>query len=122
VTVATYSLDIPDFTPTLTNSIRGRHWRAEHRAKSKDAEFYRLYAAMQGVPAAAGKRRVALFCVGWPAGRMPDADGFDKCLLDSLVRAGLLTDDGPAGLEGRVAVTLARGASRRTVLVLEDVA
>ncbi len=58
---------------------------------------------------------------GWPTGRLPDRDAFDKCLLDALTRCGLLLDDGEKGVEGRMAVELVRGPKATTVIVLTDV-
>ena len=55
-----------------------------------------------------------------PRCRQPDRDAFDKALLDALVRAGLLLDDGDRGLAGRVSVTFARGPRKATHIVLAD--
>jgi hypothetical protein len=104
------------------NRVRGRHWSVEHRAKRFAAEVLAAEALAQGVPRATGRRRVRLRLTGWPKGRLPDGDAFDKILLDSLVRAGLLLDDDAKGLEGRMGVELARGPGDKTEITLEDVA
>ena len=38
---------------------------------------------------------------GWPRGRLPDLDAFDKLFLDTLVEAHLLADDDARGLDYR---------------------
>jgi hypothetical protein len=58
---------------------------------------------------------------GWGhGGPLPDRDAFDKVLLDALVRARLLLDDGERGLAGRLEVELVRGNARRTEVLLRD--
>lgn len=117
----THTLTLDRFLPPLLNAVRGRHWRSEHRAKKDLAGVLAAEACAQGVPKATGRRRVSLSLTGWARGGvLPDLDAFDKVMLDSLVRARLLLDDGEHGLDGRMAVALARGP-RRTVIVLEDV-
>lgn len=121
-----YVIEIPNYHPPRLNQVRGRHWAAEHKAKGELAEFIRLYAVLapgygkEPVPKAAGRRRVRLELEGQPSGRLPDADAFDKLLLDALVQTGLLLDDGVKGLEGRVEVTFTRAPERLTRLILED--
>jgi hypothetical protein len=119
--MARYVLDLPGFHPTPLNRVRGRHWSREHEAKRRDAIAYGWAAKVADCPRATGPRRVVLHLTGWArGGKLPDRDGFDKVLLDSLVRVGLITDDGPAGLVGRVEVTYERGPVG-TRVVIEDV-
>jgi hypothetical protein len=121
LTVGVHVLHLPNFHPTLLNRVIGRHWIALHRAKAHDACMYQLTALQQGIPRAAGPRKVHLTVSGWSrGGRLPDADAALKVLLDALVQAGLLLDDGPCGLVGSVQVQYLRGP-RHTTIRLEDV-
>ena len=58
-----------------------------------------------------------------PRQLQPDRDAFDQLLLDALVGAGLLLNDGDRGLAGRVEVTFRRGWADDwgTVLTFEGV-
>ncbi len=82
-----------------------------------------LAKVVQKVPDATGKRRVRLLVRLSPRHRMPDADAFDKLLLDSLVVTRLLTDDDASGLEGRVEVQFEHGTREDwgTEIQIEDV-
>ena len=113
-------LVIPDWTPWRLNQVRGRHWSVEHRAKRETIEMLAMYAFLQKIPAAKGKRRVSV-CVCL-TGRMkqPDRDCYDKILLDSLKRSELILDDSDRGLYGRVEVTFERGPERCTTIRFED--
>ena len=117
-----YTLIIPDWTPWRLNQVRGRHWSVEHRAKQETIEMLAMYALIQKVPAAKGRRRISV-CVTL-AGRMkqPDRDAYDKVLLDSMKRSGLILDDSDRGLCGRIEVTFLRGPERSTTIYLEDCA
>lgn len=117
----THTLTIEDWHPTLLNAVRNRHWSVEYRAKRRDAEVYALMALAQCVPVARGRRRLHMLLSGWEhGGQLPDRDGPLKVALDAMKRAGLLLDDGPAGLEGMPLVEVVRGP-KRTVITLEDV-
>jgi Holliday junction resolvase RusA-like endonuclease len=73
------------------------------------------------VPGATGQRRVSLSVTLAPRRRQPDADAYDKVLLDSLVRCGLLCDDNAKGILGRMSVEFLRGKTSETRITLEDV-
>src|SRR6266536_815947 len=106
----TFLLIVPSWRPPLANSCRGRHWSVAHRLRRQTTALLGVYALQQRVPRATGRRRVSVEVVLAPRMRQPDADAFDKLLLDSLVAAGLLVDDGDRGLAGRVEVSFRRGA------------
>ncbi len=77
----------------------------------------------QKVPDATGMRQIILVVRLAPQHRQPDADAYDKLLLDALVTCHLLTDDGPDGLNGRVEVRFEHGTREDwgTVIQMEDV-
>jgi hypothetical protein len=121
-----YRIVIPNWHPRRLNECRGRHWSAESRAKNEAEAMVRAYGVLlrpeaERVPLAAGRRRVALTVVLSPRQRPADRDAYDKVLLDALVRCGLLLDDSPRGLDGRVAVRFVVGVARETWIDLEDV-
>ena len=118
--MARYEIRIDNWHPPLFNKVRGKHWSVEHKMKVALAELIGWYAAVEGIPKADHRRRVALRLAGWPQGRLPDRDAFDKMLLDALVITGQLVDDGPKWLEGRVDVELTRAEKKSTVIILED--
>src|SRR5438045_2981311 len=118
----TFLLVIPCWRPPLANHWRGRHWSVAHRLRKQATQLLGAYALAQRVPPATGQRRVSVEIVLAPRQRQPDRDAFDKLLLDSLVAAGLLLDDGERGLAGRVEVTFRRGVAGDwgTVLYLTE--
>jgi hypothetical protein len=79
-------LIIDGWHPPHLSAVRGRHWSREHKAKRLAAEILAAEAHRQGAPKATGRRRVRLKLTGWARCGLPDADAFDKLLLDS--RAG----------------------------------
>jgi hypothetical protein len=94
----------------------------EHGSAAKYADLFTfdVMELTQGVPSATGPRRVTLRLTGWARSRaFPDADAYDKCLLDGLVWAGLLVDDDTRSLIGRVEVHFSRGP-RCTEIELEE--
>lgn len=112
---------IPDWLPPRLNQVRGRHWRAEYRAKKQAAEIVGAYAQQASVPRAKGRRRISLTITLGKGHRQPDRDAYDKVLLDALKRAGLILDDSDRGLEGRMEVEFSRGPTNRTEIFLEDI-
>lgn len=116
-----YEIFIPRWAPPSLNRCRGRHWSAEHRLKKEAAAFVGTYALANRVPDAAGRRRVAVVVTLPPGAPARDLDNLDKILLDALVRARLLLDDGARGLDGRLGVEFRRGEEESTTLILEDV-
>lgn len=118
-----HRLHIPRWRPPLANRWRGRHWSVAHKLRHETQETLAVYARLQRVPAASGPRKVALALALAPRQKQPDADAFDKLLLDALVGAGLLLDDSARGLAGRVEVSFSRCSLEDwgTILTLEDV-
>lgn len=115
-------MTVADWHPPLLNKTVGRHWTVKNKLKQKATEMLTVMARQHGIPPATGKRRVAITLHGWLKGRLPDRDGWDKLTLDALVRSGLLIDDGPDWLEGRMEVRYVRSENKLTVITLEDVA
>jgi hypothetical protein len=120
--VPTFLLVVPKWRPPLCNSWRGRHWSVAHRLRKQATQLLGAYALERHVPRAAGRRRVSVEIVLAPRQGQPDRDAFDKLLLDALVGAGLLLDDGERGLAGRVEVAFRRGDASTwgMTIVLED--
>ncbi len=119
----TFLLVVLRWHPPRCNVWRGRHWAVAHKLRKQAVQLLGVYAVQQRVPKARGRRRVSVEIVLAPRQRQPDADAYDKLLLDSLVGAGLLLDDGARGLVGRVEVSFRRGAAGDwgCVLFLTDV-
>lgn len=115
-----YTLTILGWHPYRCNQWRGRHWGVAARLREREAEILWSSALLAGVPVAMGPRRVGLILHGWPSGRFPDRDAFDKLLLDALVQARVLVDDGPAHLIGRVDVRYVRSRQKKTIIWLEE--
>src|SRR5262245_584319 len=120
--MAVHRLCIPRWHPPLANQWRGRHWSVAHRLRRAAAQLLGAYALQQRVPRATTRRKVSVLVTLGPRQRPCDTDAYDKLLLDGLVGAGLLVDDGAGGLAGRVEVTFSRGTASAwgTVVVLED--
>jgi hypothetical protein len=117
---AVHTLIIPNWHPATLNSWDGRHWSVRARAKRIDRELLGWHARAAGIPPAKGKRRVSLVIVLAPRQRGGDPDCYWKSLLDSLVAAGLLTDDNRLGCELGT-VRFVRGPRRQTEIRLRDV-
>jgi Holliday junction resolvase RusA-like endonuclease len=105
----------------LLNQLLHAHPMRAARLKRIDRDLVTAYARLGTIPPADGPRRVSLHLYGWPRGRLPDPDAPLKSLLDALVHARLLVDDGAAWcvLGG---VRFERAPERRTVITLEDLA
>lgn len=114
------NLTIKNWTPLLLNPSMRKHWRSRNKSLRDQGGLIRVFAMLQMIHPAGGRRRVSLEVHGWPSGRLPDADAFDKLLLDALVAAGLLVDDDDAGVEGRMQVKIVRSKERKTIITLED--
>lgn len=118
--MATYILTIPGWHPSKVNEYRNRHWSVGARMR-KRAEIHLATAALVGsVPRATTPRRVKLVLSGWArGGPFPDRDAHEKHFLDAMCACGLLVDDSPRWLVGRVEVEYQRGRKETTV-ILED--
>jgi hypothetical protein len=116
--MASHTLTLHGFLPTPLNRLMRIHPAGRHRILATDAGLIALLARQQGVPEARGARRVSAR-FSQPKGRLADPDARLKALLDELVLARLLLDDGPA-LCVLGTIESVRGPARKTVLVLED--
>ena len=114
-----HTIDIPSWNPVPINKWRGRHWGVRHKLQRGQAAIIGVYALQQGVPKATGRRKVRLTV--YKPGKAPDADAYDKSLLDALVTCGLLVDDSQEWIEGRMEVVVIKSKQRRTLIRLEDV-
>lgn len=114
-----WSLEIDGWRPERLNIII-RHWIKSKQAKDEAIKMFSLAAQIAGCPAATGKRALHLRLEGFRI--KPDADAFDKVVLDALKRAGLITDDNERGLLGRMGFEAVLGKERRTVLLIGEVA
>ena len=117
--MAVHTFTVPRYLPPSVNRLLAINHRGRKRLKDECAGFVRLYAHQAGVPPAAGRRRVDLLLTLAGRGRPPDPDNILKSLLDGLVRAGLLRDDGPGQCELGT-VSYSRGPSRATTVTLTD--
>ena len=117
----TYTIEIPNWHPPKSNQFVGRHWSVKNRLRKLAIDMIFVYARQAKVAEATGQRKVSLKITMGPRGRVPDADAYDKLLLDALTKCRLITDDGRSGVLGRVAVEFVRGKAPATTIVLEDV-
>jgi hypothetical protein len=113
-------LYLPDYSPISLNKLLKMHWAEQGRVKKGDKQIVSHYAGEQMLKPAIGKRRVSLFVTLAKGGKRMDEDNIFKVLLDSLVACGLLKNDSPNWVE-RGKVTWAKGETRETFVLLEDV-
>ncbi len=114
-----WTIEIPGWIPYSTNRMIRAHWGKATKYKRAAYAAIDAMAFNAGVPQARGKRRVSVTVTVSGRGRLPDADNMLKCLLDGLTYCGVLVDDSAKWCElGEVRVE--RGATRGTVIVLED--
>jgi hypothetical protein len=90
-----YTLTLPDWRPPSKNELFRGKLAVRMRLQYEAAELVRAYALQQGIPPAAGPRKVSVRFTYPPGRRWHDRDAFFASLLDCLVRAGLLTGDTP---------------------------
>lgn len=88
--------------------------------ESRDRQFVTVCYRQSGAPIAEGPRRVSLEVVLGPSQRGCDPDAYWMSLLDSLVCAGALVDDGPHWCETG-AVTFTRGNRPAMIVTLEEI-
>lgn len=113
-----WKLTIEGWHPLRLN-LAVRHWIKMKMAKDEAIKMFSLAANDAGCPAATGQRVLHLRLEGFRI--KPDADAFDKVVLDAIKRAGLITDDDEAGVHGRMGFEAILGKERRTTLVIGDV-
>jgi hypothetical protein len=118
--VTTHRLVLDGWRPWPLNRLLRMHWAARGRALRGDAAVVAAEALRQGVPRAAGRRRVSLTVLHRKGRGRPDGDALWKSTLDALVGCGLLLDDGPAYCE-LGPVGYAAAGRRGLVVVLQDV-
>jgi Holliday junction resolvase RusA-like endonuclease len=114
-----HRLVLDGWRPWPLNRLLRMHWSRRLRALKGDAAVVAAEALRQGVPRAAGRRRVSLTVLHRAGRSKPDGDALWKGLLDALVKCGRLMDDGPAHCElGPVGYEVA--PRKGLVVVLED--
>jgi hypothetical protein len=86
---------VPGWAPARLNDLLGHPMKAA-RLKAKDRDTLARAALAHGARPAAGRRKVELHVVVPASQRRWDGDSMHKSLLDGLVAARLLRDDGPA--------------------------
>lgn len=118
---ARFEIVIPDWHPTRLNELIGRNRFVIGRRKKQDREFLAVYCELANIPPAAGKRRLTLKITLGPRQRAADPDAYWKSLLDALVHCKALKSDDRFGVES-LPVEYDRAKSKRTVIVLEDMA
>lgn len=114
-----FRISIPHWQPARLNDLLNCHWGRKARLRKADDEMVAFYARQESVPPATGPRRVSLEVTLTPRQRA-DPDCWWKSVLDALVNCKLLVNDDASWCDlGAVSVT--KGAERRTVIVLEDI-
>lgn len=116
------TLEIDGWTPPSVNRLLKAHWAESCRLKrlAVDELAVAVMRTAQPPPIATTRRRVDVLATYPGTGRLPDPDNLLKALLDALKRNRLLVDDSDRWCKiGDVAV--ARGASRRTTITLQDI-
>ena len=119
MTEGTHTLVIERWRPLRLNDMLYRNRYSVARRKRADKHLIAIEAVRQGVPKAAGPRRVSIHVVLSGRQKAADPDAYWKSLNDGLTSCGLLVDDssryctlGP--------VTYERGEVTRTIITLED--
>jgi Holliday junction resolvase RusA-like endonuclease len=114
-----WQLTVEGWHPMRLN-LAMQNWISRKQGKDDAIRMFTLAAQAAGCPAATGKRALHLRLEGFR--KKPDADAYDKVVLDALKRSGLITDDDEAGLLGRMGFEAVLGKERRTILLIGDVA
>jgi hypothetical protein len=101
------------------NALMRMHWAGRNRTLGREAMWVALACAFAGIPPATGRRRVTQRITLVGNDRRRDDDGAWKGLLDGLVKARVLVDDGPDWVE-TAPVEYDRGKRRKTAVTIED--
>ncbi len=112
----TWEIIIPNFLPVSLNVLMRTHWAKRGKARKELTDFLAVYG--RDVPKATGKRRVTIKLTRSGRGRLRDADGIPKLILDGLVCCGLLVDDSQKWCE--CTASYEHGDKRETRILLED--
>lgn len=117
---ARYEITIPDWRPTLLNTLtkRGNYYTAA-RLKSSDAMTIWVHGFEARVPEAKTRRRVGLNIILGPRVRKADPDAYWKSLLDGMVVARLLIDDTDDWVVTTKPIQ-SRGERTQTTIIIED--
>lgn len=115
-----YLVEIDGWHPPTLNSVMRGSIRTRIAAGKRCDHVIAAALAVAGVPAAEGKRRVAL-SLGFPPGNsFVDVDAPWKALLDALVKAGALIDDSYRWCE-LAPIHQHRTTARHTLITLTDI-
>ncbi len=118
--MTTWRVEIPGWLPPSVNTLLTRHWAAAGKLKKRAYRVVSVACLVAQVPKAKGKRRVSIVATMGPRGRLRDADGLWKVILDALKACGAIVDDGPRWVElGQIWVE--RAKERSTCITLEDI-
>lgn len=115
-----WAVMVQGWQPARLNEYVGRHWAVGARKKKFDRELVAACCLGAGVPRAEGKRRVGLVIQLGPRQKGGDPDSYWKTVLDALVACGALVNDNKEGVE-LLPVEYTRGATRATIILLEEV-
>jgi hypothetical protein len=119
--MARYVLVIEKWHPYTSNQLMSCHHQQRARLKRIDRHLVMAYCALHRFPVAVGLRRVELTIIRGEGdkGRPVDPDNWWKSLLDALVWAKMLIDDGEAYCEHKFIAT-EHGPQRATRITLID--
>lgn len=115
-----YTVVIPDWHPTPLNALMRMHWAKRNRTVKTEYDYVWGYCFRAGIPKAKGKRRITQRLTLKGRDRRRDDDGAWKGLLDGLVKAEMLVDDGPDWVE-TTPLEFERGTQRKTTIIIEEV-
>ena len=108
------------YVPTLPMSVNrwSRAWQARHRERNRLRDAVALACARSKPVPVRGPVRVCLTFY-WPDRRHHDSDNACKYVLDALVHAGLIQDDGPPWLTETVLRSRLAPSPDRTGIVVQ---
>ncbi len=116
-TLGVTRITVKNWVPTPLNRLMTCHWANAGRLKKLDLMV--LQVASNGLPRAAGKRRVRMTVTLSKYQRAPDPDALWKTTLDALVHARMLINDSHLWCE-LDPVEFMRGTEQATTILLMD--